>query len=382
MLRRRVFSMSAKRDATAERPTDDTVNSFGKRWRLTLAEELAPTTLTGVAIAAAREPFRSAEVLPSSARAARDMAHLSRTFGGFEAMTRLAAQADRFQRLVDPFGIAKLNALHQSLNLDRGFRDVLSSLPGQRSLVPQLADVLGPVAALREQHRFLSDMLGTTRMPTYVGMESVLRQNAPFLAALKSARSFGLLDTKIAGMFPSTFSDTLRAQLVAPSLGVVAALGALDRPTNLGVLTALPGLDAASLGWFHGGLGRGHIRAALLHAERSQRRVRQTWRIELPAEVPCDCCGAPVNVDRLGYITLVGERPDEEVFFATLCGDCAGTGEQEAHARAEEALRAVQSLRRPRLALEVLQGGGRGDGIARGRGILRLVYRDTEVDEL
>ena len=147
------------------------------------------------------------------------------------------------------------------------------------------------------------------------------------------------------------------------------------------MLTALPGLNAASLGWFHDALGSGHVRAALLHAERSQRRVRQTWRIELPTEVPCDRCGAPMFDDWLGYITFVGERPEEELSLTTLCGDCAGTGEPEAHARAEEALRAYLSLRRPRLVLKLLRGGGRGDGVPRSRGILRLVYRATDDDK-
>lgn len=289
------------------------------------------------AIAATREPFGHAAVLPSSFRSADDIARLSRTLGGLGAFHQLVGQVERIQRAFDPLGIANLGAMHRATHSSHGIHSVLgTSLGLERRHLPQLADVLGPVAALREQRRFLGDMLRTTRAPERTSTEMALGANASLWSALKSARSFERLDARVTGMFRSAYSDALRTSLVVPSLGAVAALSALDRPTNLGILTALPGMNAASLGWFRDALGSGHIRAALVHAERSQQRSRQTWRIELPAEVPCDRCGAFVFEDVPEYITFVGAPPHEEVSLTTLCGDCAGTGEEEAHARTED----------------------------------------------
>lgn len=368
--------MASERDGSAARAAEDAPGVHERDPGAEAPDDVPLRALprpARTAAASAQESFRLQEMLPFSFRAAADMRRFSQAFGGLGGIAGLAGQFERFRRLSDPLGIANLGALHRGMPPHLGAQAILAaSRDLQRSLAPTLPEALGSVAALRAQHRFLGDVLRATRAPDFAGLGHHV--DAPLRSVLKAARSFERLDTRIGKMFTSLHGEILRRELVAPSLAVAAALGAREGAARVGVLSALPGADAALLAWLRGpDAAAARVQAALLHAERTARSGRRTRRIELPAEVPCDACGVLVVYARpLRFITVVGRVPRGAIRFAALCARCAGREDAEEAQRMQTVLEALDSLRHRKLYLTLLRGGDEGDHAP--RGVLRLAY--------
>lgn len=328
------------------------------------------------------EPLRFYLADPSF-RIAEDFRRSLLNTGVLGVTTQFAEKLERATRFTGLSGFAHADVLRsvvpRHLVPDAG---LAATFAAHRGVMDQVSAALGPLAQLHERHRSLGDLLGVARLPEFVSARAALGHTDALAAVLKVARPFERLDAGIAGMFAPGLGEPFRRDLMGPSLAISSALRLWESSSPVGILAALPHVDAATLGWLRDISGtRAHVQAALVHAERAQRRRRQTRRIELPAEVPCDLCGRPVFDARPPrYITLVGEPPRDAVPLASMCSRCAGDdGEGEAYMRALEALAARDSLRARHLQLEVIRGGREGDGLPRARGsLVRLVFREEE----
>ncbi len=300
-------------------------------------------------------------------------------FGALSVTAQLTQQIERATRFTGITGLAHVGVLEHvvrpHLVTDAS---LAASFAAHRGIMEQATAALGPFAQLQEPRRSLGDLLGVARLPEFAESRASLGITAPLDAFIRSIHQFEKLDAGIARMFAPVQSELFRRELLGPSLAIGRALQAWESTNPVGILAALPSVDAATLGWLRGtGVERAHIQAALVHAERVQQRQRRTRRIELPAEVPCELCRRPVfGEHRPQYITLVAAPPTKPVRLVPLCSACMGKDDEaEACGRALEALAARNSLRSLCLQLVPINGEGRGDGVPQAKGLLRLVFR-------